>query len=381
MKVIAPTGTAAFNVNGETIHRMMNMAVSKAHYKPNTLKGEAKLKLVKKFKHLLAVIIDERSLVAASDFGTLETQLSETIYGGGPLAEESFGGLPILVMVGDDYQLPSTNESSLDALYKTGGSAMSRRGRMAFLECAKHVMELTSSKRLGEDQLADRELMMRLRDPETMTNDQVEKLLSLHLKRIEIEHGADTVAEIKKDAIYLFWTNAKRIRHNMEQLLKLSSATNPVAVLPCQSIGSLCDRGSASHFDSKLPASAFLCRGAKCALDNKNFHPSWGLHNGACGTVEEIVFAKGHSPNNGNHPLYVVVHFPLYSGPPWDKNRPKVRRAQFGNPRAPPIPKTNTRLRATVRPHPSGRLWLQEEIHLLPPEVYSPLSFLRQDNP
>ena len=50
----------------------------------------------------------------------------------------------------------------------------------------------------------------------------------------------------------------------------------------------------------------------------------WGLHNGACGIVREIVFQDGHSPNAGHQPSYVVVHFPLYVGPPWDEAFPKV---------------------------------------------------------
>ena len=67
-----------------------------------------------------------------------------------------------------------------------------------------------------------------------------------------------------------------------------------------------------------------MCVGSKVALDSKNFWPQWGLHNGTCGTVEEIVFAEGKNPNFGDLPDYVVVNLPQYVGPLWDKESPKV---------------------------------------------------------
>ena len=63
VKVAAPTGTAACNVGGETFHHLMNMQVSRSEYKAATLTDSQRLKLVKKFRCLRALIIDERSLV------------------------------------------------------------------------------------------------------------------------------------------------------------------------------------------------------------------------------------------------------------------------------------------------------------------------------
>ena len=83
-----------------------------------------------------------------------------------------------------------------------------------------------------------------------------------------------------------------------------------------------------SHFDSKMPGTAMLCRGCKVALSCRNIHPLWGLHNGACGTVDEITFGKDCNPNNGDDPLYVVVDFPNYKGPVWDKDNPTVRHCE-----------------------------------------------------
>jgi hypothetical protein len=80
------------------------------------------------------------------------------------------------------------------------------------------------------------------------------------------------------------------------------------------------------HFGQKdeLLQSSMIAIGAKVSLRGRNFCPAWGLHNGACGTVQEIIFAEGENPNTGDQPLYVAVEFPHYSGPIWDKNNLKV---------------------------------------------------------
>ena len=131
VRVVAPTGTAAFNVNGETFHHLLGNTVTRRHYTPYSMNKEKRLKLVKKFGTLLALIVDERSLINAKDLGTAEQQISETIFGGGLMSEETFGGLPIVILVGDDYQLPGTDEGAFVALEKKGGTKMTQRGRSA----------------------------------------------------------------------------------------------------------------------------------------------------------------------------------------------------------------------------------------------------------
>ena len=121
VKVAAPTGTAAFNVGGETFHHMLGNAVSFAQYRPNTMQQKKRLHLIQKFKTLLCLIIDERSLINSSDLGTTERMIAETIYGGGNSSDRSFGGLPIVILFGDDYQLPGGEEGGLAALFNRGG--------------------------------------------------------------------------------------------------------------------------------------------------------------------------------------------------------------------------------------------------------------------
>jgi len=328
VKVAAPTGAAAFNVYGETFHHLLKRRVSNNNYVPNSLSKEKRIALIKKFQALLCLIVDERSLLSSKDLGTAERMIAETIFDGGHLQAESWGGLPVVILVGDDYQLPSISEGALKVLVSKSGGKVTALGRKAFLECSEFVMELHGTKRVQDKQVKDKELLDRLRVADQLTEEQVAKLMSLHIDRIEEIHGKAAADDIKSKAIFLTHRNAERIRINHKQLLKHSSVNNPVAFCRAQGYSNTMGKSIRGHFDNDSPTCSLLCVGAKVALENKNFCPLWGLHNGACGTVEEIIFAKNHSPNKGNLPLYVVVDFPHYCGPIWDIDNPTVSTSQ-----------------------------------------------------
>lgn len=326
VKVVAPTGAAAANINGETFHRTLNIAVSTKEYEAASMTQQKRMELVRKFDVLLALICDERSLLSSKILGTAEQKLSETIYNGF-LKNQQWGGLPIFILVGDDYQLPSIEEGAFTALLKTGGNKMVQKGRMIWKECGKNVYDLQGNKRLNEGRDNDRELMSRLRKGgNNLTDADVEKLLNLRLETIQERHGKGTVDTIKENAIYLFFTNQKRIQHNLEMLVKKSSPDNPVAIIKRKSQGPVNGMSIKSHFmDSKNDeGAALLCVGCNVAIESRNFMPSWGLYSRAGGTIDEIVFTKGANPNKGHMPKYVVVHFPEYTGPAWDLDNPKV---------------------------------------------------------
>jgi hypothetical protein len=324
VKVAAPTGTAAFNVGGETLHSLMKMGVDNKDYIANSLKETTRKKLVQDFRCLLALIIDERSLVNSKDLGTMEQMISETIFHGGTLSHLSFGGLPIVILVGDDYQLPATTSGAIDALTRVNNRKMEGIGRRVFLDCSKHVVELTASKRIHSNRQRDKDLISKVRIREELSEEEVSKLLSLHTDRIIQRHGAEVMHEIEEKAVYLFFRNEPRIRHNITMLHKCHDANRPVGFFKVQSRGAH-GKAIASHFNSPAPETSIFCVGSKVAIDGKNFCPEWGLHNSACGIVDEIVFKKGENPNKGDLPLYTVVDFPAYKGPAWDTNNPTVR--------------------------------------------------------
>ena len=324
-KVIAPTGVAACNVSGETFHHLFNMPIAESAYKAKTMSKSTRMKLISKFELILALIIDERSLMTSKLFGTSECMMAETIYGGGHNSDVKWGGLPILVLVGDDFQLPGFGEGALHVLSKfsCSGSKMVVNGRQQLLEAAETVVDLGASKRVRESEVETKSLMARLRIGNPNDSD-IDKLLSLHLENVKQKHGVEMKRFIESKALYLFFKNAKRVKHNNYMLSLQSSSENPVARIFMQSKSNKTGKGIKRHFDGDIPFKSMICVGAMVRLIGRNFNPLWGLYNGAGGIVKEIIFREGTSPNDNHMPSYIVVEFPNYTGPPWDLDNPKV---------------------------------------------------------
>ena len=320
----APTGTAAFNVNGQTIHSLTGQGCDN-DYSPVS---KAKLlKLKELFTNTLMLIIDERSLLSSALLAKSERIISDVIFSGRAGQQHSWGGIPVVIIAGDDYQLGSIGEGAHDAIGPFNKPARTKdilQGRELFKELAEVVYKLPTIQRMKEARQQNMELLERLQIGENITDSDVEKLKSLHIENIRKHHGDNVTSKIKQNAIFLFYTNEKRIQHNLTMLGQLNTAGNPTAICKPHSASNKHAKAIHSHFQSsKSSATALLCRGCKVCVNGRNFFPLWGLHNGACGTVEEIVFAKNTSPNDGDLPLYVIVNFPLYKGPAWDKNNPK----------------------------------------------------------
>ncbi len=97
--VVAPTGVAAVNIKGQTIHSFFNF---RPDVTPETA-GEIRLRRDKRllYKNLDAVIIDEVSMVRADLLDCIDVFLRHF----GPDRKKPFGGVQ-MILIGDLYQLP-----------------------------------------------------------------------------------------------------------------------------------------------------------------------------------------------------------------------------------------------------------------------------------
>ncbi|QVQ50471.1 AAA family ATPase [Spiractinospora alimapuensis] len=98
--IAAPTGIAALNVDGYTIHRLFSFTPGVTE---DTVRGDRyyPARFVKVLRELDTLIVDEASMVRADLFDAMATALERF----GPRPGERFGGVQ-LVLVGDLYQLP-----------------------------------------------------------------------------------------------------------------------------------------------------------------------------------------------------------------------------------------------------------------------------------
>ena len=114
--ILAPTGVAALNVKGQTIHSFFNFYVDVTPQKIRDKK--AKPRRAKLYKKLRTIIIDEVSMVRADLLDCIDVILR--MYGPDPTT--LFGGVQ-MIFIGDLYQLPpvvSADERDLfSSHYKT----------------------------------------------------------------------------------------------------------------------------------------------------------------------------------------------------------------------------------------------------------------------
>ena len=71
--------------------------------------------LMSKLENTIVLIIDERSMISALLLGTMEDYCRQAAFKG-TSRHKSWGGLLIVILVGDDYQLPSIDQGSFYSL-------------------------------------------------------------------------------------------------------------------------------------------------------------------------------------------------------------------------------------------------------------------------
>ena len=97
--LLAPTGVAALNIKGQTIHRFFGFPINISPAQIES--GEFKPRATRIYKHLQTLIIDEASMLRADLLDCINIFLRKF----GPDENKSFGGVQ-MVFVGDLYQLP-----------------------------------------------------------------------------------------------------------------------------------------------------------------------------------------------------------------------------------------------------------------------------------
>ncbi|XP_066269843.1 uncharacterized protein [Branchiostoma lanceolatum] len=201
------TGTAAFGINGMTLHSALSLGCGGKEYQPlssdklNTLRSRlGKLKLL---------IVDEVSMVGADILYHVHRRLQDICGNSDP--DTRFGGVSILA-VGDLFQLqpvgqrhvfsePSSDYAKLHAKIK--GSLWVENFRM---------VELTESMRQKED-LDFANLLMRVRRAACTESD-------INILKSRVISKADPYPS---EALHVFRNNKEADDHNLQHLTKLSS--------------------------------------------------------------------------------------------------------------------------------------------------------------
>ncbi|KAI3903891.1 hypothetical protein MKW92_023196 [Papaver armeniacum] len=122
VRVMAPTGVAAFNIGGATIHHELAITTDRKNsYKK--LETERCGRMQEEFKDTKLIIIDEYSMIGRKMLANIDLRLRDIF-----ASSEPFGNISI-VLVGDIRQLPPVFDTPL---YAQGGRDLQLTGSLSY---------------------------------------------------------------------------------------------------------------------------------------------------------------------------------------------------------------------------------------------------------
>jgi len=199
--VLAPTGVAALNVKGQTIHRFFNFYIDVT---PEKIRSkDTKPREPELYKKLKTIIIDEASMLRADLLDCIDVFLR--MYG--PDATQAFGGVQ-MVFVGDLYQLPPVVGKEERDIFRTHYASPYFFSAKALESAALEVVELETVYRQKDEQFVS--LLNKIRNNSVEEAD-IEELNQRNLPDAE-------TSEEEAFTISLTTTNAKADEVNEHHL-------------------------------------------------------------------------------------------------------------------------------------------------------------------
>jgi len=295
----APTGVAAHNVSGRTLHSLFRLPVKSAF---TELSIPALTAAQNDLRHCQYLIIDEKSMLSLKQLGWLDRRCRQIFPN---CANEVFGGLNI-ILCGDFFQLPPVGSKPLFSTLD--GSVDEVQGRRAYRSFDKTIELDVIMRQQGdsEEQQDFRNALQGLRHScvtlkhwETLTSRVQSNLTPTEVATF------DTALRIygKKADVNAF--NHARMRDLQKPVLVVEASHEPAS-----------GKNATSDEAGNLHASLPLCLGARVML-TENIWTENGLVNGALGTVRDITWSAG-SDWRRDPPFAVLVAFDNYKGPALD---------------------------------------------------------------
>jgi hypothetical protein len=172
------------------------------------MKNSTMEKLQKKLQNTVAILMDQRAMLNQSILGLVEMSVSRSAHECGH-SGENWGGIPVMVLFGDVYQLPSicnSGATNIPQLNNNGGTKglhyITRcQGGLQLMKLAAEMMELAQDYRQTGDQVLFKGILERLRLG-WMTEQDEEHLWVLPLD--DDHYTPEEIKDISDGALQLF---------------------------------------------------------------------------------------------------------------------------------------------------------------------------------
>ncbi|KAL8598153.1 hypothetical protein ACOMHN_043224 [Nucella lapillus] len=310
VKSDAPSGMAAFQIGGQTLHAMLQLPIGNHDLEPLEKDSPCQGKLQDAFSKTAILVIDEKSMIGQKTFFHVSERLKEAKP---HRASEPFGGLTV-VLLGDWKQLPPVFNSPL--YHNPCGSKSRTKAGAAgcnVYRLFKDVIFFNQIERqAGEDQSLFRNELCRLSEGTFSEQDwQRWKKRDLHLLSREKQKL------FLEKAVLAFAYKKDMVRHNIE---KVKANNQPIALIKAESKPKGEANKTSAERDSGLTSVIALSKDTVFRL-SCNLWTEAGLTNGAVGNVYDIVYAPNTKPPE--LPVAVIGIFDDYCGPSFLPDVPK----------------------------------------------------------
>ena len=294
----APTGVAAHNIGGQTIHSLFQLPIKKRELE--NLSTAPLTSLQARFRNIRYIIIDEKSMLSVIMLQWVNLRLQQI-----KVNNDDFGGLSLLLL-GDFCQLPPVGGVPLFSTIKHANVDVIL-GQELYRRIDKTIT-LNVVKRQDSsdpDSMAFKTALAHLRMNEVTLQDW--KLLSKRVRANVSLTGEDLSG----------FDNATRIFQHREEVgdynfSRLRQLNNPVLKIKATHRGHQADQAT-TEIAGNLEQQLYISIDSRVML-LENTWADHGLFNGSVGVVCDIVWSEGSDPNQ-TPPFALLIFFEGYNGP------------------------------------------------------------------